>query len=100
MIDPKELRLGNYILSRETREPQTVTAIGDDYVCFDVITFYYTDIEDVDPLPLTDEYWLLFGFKKYDNLYYKGNFNVEQHRFDFVHELQNYYFATNKEEVI
>jgi hypothetical protein len=100
MINPRELRLGNYILSRETREPQTVTAIGEDYICFDAITIDYPTPEEINPLPLTDEYWDLFGFKKAVNLYYKDYFNIEHNKFQYVHELQNLYFAITKTELI
>lgn len=100
MIDPKELRIGNYIFSRETLEPQIVTAISEDYICIDAITIDYPTPEEIEPLLLTDEYWDLFEFTKTDNFYYKDDFKVEFSKFDFVHELQNYYFAMKKTELI
>lgn len=101
MINPKELRIGNYIFSKETCEPQIVTAIGEDYVCFDSITFDYTELKDIDPLPITDELFdLALKSKSIGVVKIKGDYFYCMTKLDYVHELQNVYFAITKTELI
>ncbi len=90
-------------------------------VDFEGLNSLYDDIKNIKPIPLTEEWLLKFGFRhvmnNWYNLHANGNtFNVylfEDGRyrveivsqsigvFEFVHTLQNLYFAlTNKELIL
>lgn len=75
--------------------------------------------QDMEPIPLTEEWLLKFGFEKEDGVFSKGIFEVVQlrrgidlrerfefvsHNFnpdlDYVHQLQNLYFALTGKELI
>jgi len=111
-----ELRLGNLIFSKETQENETMTTISDEYITFNSITFDYPVIEEIKPVPLTEEWLLKFGFKQKGSFYRikdsrfveviihdKGidvcNHSICLPHINHVHQLQNLYFALTNEEL-
>ena len=117
MIKANELRLGNLILVQN--QQVEVTAIEDDGI-LDTTAFFAFGMgccgcscEEADPAPLTEEWLRNFGFK-ISPIYRKGYFELEYGHFSkcyqyrqgevlyniqFVHQLQNLYFALNGEEL-
>ena len=100
MILAKELRIGNLVNTKNGIKK--VTEIGIDYDCF------FTQ-DHINPIPLTEEWLLKFGYIKIGN-----NYLIQGHSIwicndlfmcdkngmilKHVHQLQNLYFAlTNKE---
>lgn len=113
-----ELRIGNWIK-------------GDTGIEFIISGVGIKNLEEIpdagwEPIPLTEEWLLKFGFKKNDNIFYHPNYpdyELENHsRYDgiwgmgiegyldvrlgklpetiYVHQLQNLYFALTGEELI
>jgi len=112
MIQPEELRLGNYVLSKETQQPQRITGITTENPFIDAITFDYTDYEDIDPIPVTEEILLKCGFEKKDAFWFtkdiiKIETTLSRGRFKYagfvsvkhLHQLQNLYFALTGQEL-
>lgn len=115
-MDIKSLRLGNYVMYEQTTHVVTAisrTLIGTHWPGG---TENYIHLPDeLDPIPLTEEILLKCGFEKdivSEKLYKKGDYQVyfaEKPVFrmmgfsivevEFLHELQNVYFATAKKEL-
>ena len=117
-----ELRIGNYV-SIISKEPEYLkiegTKIYDDQSDEDCVRLesfdYWTDVEDIEPIPLTEDWLLKFGFE-YDQLCWNldskiswGNgvfkFSQEQRgstiflHCQYVHQLQNLFFYLTWEEL-
>lgn len=108
-----ELRIGNWIKSQFGGIQQAV-----DVMCDGINTLKYEGInyEFIEPIPLTEEWLLKFGFDKNQDLLVRGlimrysftNQTIELIRYetliDFeikhVHQLQNLYFALTGEELV
>ena len=112
-MEAKELRIGNYV--DWNGEKAIISQLLEKDVCFkcgeDCL------YEDINPIPLTEDWLINFGF---DYRFTKGKFNIltkgrlgyENGRTyfnswailekqpDYVHELQNLYYAITKEELI
>ena len=108
-----ELRIGNYYYGDVLFPSEYNVITANDLVELDSdpLDDYYQ------PLPLTEEWLLKFGFKKSDNYgndeyrldgysYFRGSFYIsdcdecgESVEINFVHELQNLYFALTKKEL-
>ena len=103
-----ELRINNWIQFRHTETPVRIT-LGD-------FVREYNDehLEDYEPIPLTEEWLLKFGFEYSDlngdsglwkippfQIYGKYNQFLYDYRLDvnYVHQLQNLYFALTGEEL-
>jgi hypothetical protein len=110
MIDPKELRIGNFIYCNTTHRIVEVQWV-------------HADFKKLDPIPLTEDWLIKFGFEKKDSGYVKEGFNTiadygSQHvslheggaqlefgyyenQLDcsFVHSLQNLYYAIMGEDL-
>jgi hypothetical protein len=107
MINTKELRIGNYVYTETIDEPYVIEQV---YELSDTINYalpkYYN------PLPLTEEWLLKFGFEKlvgWDDMEYFNSDGIhiylcgndEENWFEYendvliksVHQLQNLYFA-------
>jgi hypothetical protein len=131
MIKANELRIGNLVLGRFGGDVFPREVIG-----IDNSTVYFTegfenrfrdkqDLEDVKPIPLTEEWLVRFGFEKEEadakgiavwDEFYHGTFLISNHGTGiedyhfiayegevvdvrFVHELQNLFFAIKREEL-
>jgi len=109
MIKANELRIGNYIYSFDNISIVTSKTI-------EAIESEYMSGSPYEPIPLTEEWLLKFGFDKaavcwriiYNELgnvitinQVKGKFylNYLDREIKYVHQLQNLHFALNNEEL-
>ena len=110
-MKPEELRIGNYINS-ENGEGR-ITCIEETRVSVDNDKLPYTPLDYINPILLTGEWLIKFGFEKYDYDYKIGDFRIRNVRtlsgiqtdkfeylpfaivvkIEYVHQLQNLYFA-------
>jgi hypothetical protein len=113
-INFKELRLDNYICINNNLHPCRVKEITMSNVVVESIKENYSEptINSMNPIPLTEEWLLKFGFIKHvsQSIWYTLN-KVDVWFFDgkyvndidveikYVHELQNLYFALTKKEL-
>ena len=114
-----ELRLGNYVI--EDKKISRITGIDDETrISTDLGFFPYTFIEEINPVPLTEEWLEKFGFEKIGTNYqykwfllhgnnktgtvdfllnepYSGKYNatVLKH----VHQLQNLFWCLTGQEL-
>ena len=101
-----DLRVGNYYYWNE--EPECK---GDVYQISDTYSLYSIDEHFFyfEPIPLTEEWLLKFGFKKIGNRYGNGHkrkviLNKQFYHsiagyIKYVHQLQNLYFALTQTEL-
>ena len=119
----RELRIGNYIDRNGLMEVRVISQSG--VKIYDHVnnifppTFFDFD-ENIKPIPLTEEWLLKFGFKKDGTNYQKGWFYLHGNNrtgtidfllnepysnkynatvLQFVHQLQNLYFALTGNEL-
>ena len=105
VMKASELRIGNLIKDRAK-----VVEVENHH--FSLLESYHK--EDFQPIPLTEEWLLKFGFETKDKVFWDvGNFRVGQDRWGgydyvnrrvdidlkYVHQLQNLYFALTGEEL-
>jgi len=120
-IKASDLRIGNLIWDSEENKYFEVEQLKK-YVGSEIWVFYRNGsikCKEVEPIPLTEEWLLKFGFEK--NSYWYKDDNLIRFVFDdngwlhcsigdndkgilynkikFVHQLQNLYFALNNEEL-
>ena len=123
----EELRIGNLIEHNYfSSPPVTITGLkkdkGTDLVYISDPTFNTINIEQVKPIPLTEEWLLRFGFEETTDkgliLYYelssgaylekvgevlrlfdRGGYMLSHDNLKHVHQLQNLYFALTSEEL-
>lgn len=116
-----ELRLGNLVSNMNPRHNDrilTIESIGDNH---EVNVFYRKYLlSELEPIPLTEEWFLKFGFKKvgtnfeldffvlwyssYQNCFVWRFMNIDSNAdrpisLKYVHQLQNLYFALTGEEL-
>jgi hypothetical protein len=120
MIKGNELRIGNKV--DYYGNIVTINYINDTDVGFsDYVPFDYPLLDDLNPIPITDQWLVSFGFEKIDNpnhtpnwiwvkngnvwVYQKfkdGSFKLVAYKLTTtpsVHQLQNLYFALTGEEL-
>ncbi len=114
-----ELRIGNYINDEQT----THIIVGVDNYCIksywlkdvEKECLYETQLNQIKPIPLTEEWLLKFGFEKDElgwffkendycsfGLFFKDNewlFYISDTKIKYVHQLQNLYFALTNNEL-
>lgn len=129
MIDPKELRIGNWIIGTTDgigvpNQIQQVFSIDENYI--NPIynhqgESYYIKPEDAEPIPLTEDILIKCGFKKEGERYrspwfcdgtealyiLKDEFSFFYQplepmmpvRFESLHRLQNFFYANTYQEI-
>jgi hypothetical protein len=126
MLKASELRIGNlvsqngfygYVYSIESAEPRNDIRFSDK----DIITLFdngmtYVPIDEIEPIPLTEEWLIKFGFNKVCSMYirisdinemeffdniitFKDWFCKLEKKIQYVHQLQNLYFALTNTEL-
>ncbi|WP_061085214.1 hypothetical protein [Chryseobacterium indologenes] len=114
MIAPQELRIGNYFQESSSKEIIQVESISKDTVAF---SGYFTKGWQAEPIELTEEWLFKLGYERDKNEYCVSGFdrfNVFQsvkgpyifcddeksiRYVEYVHELQNIFFALTGEEL-
>ena len=120
-IEAKELMIDNYI--SYLAEKKQVLGFDEETVYFkNTISIDYIDIDEIEPIPLTEEWLLKFGFKKrknrhlfhwenkiviseykdeFENFFYpKTGYDIRfSNEIKYVHQLQNLYFALTGAEL-
>ena len=120
MIDPRELRIGNYVLNEEFEPHVTILSLEDgseDNYCkigIDDYNFSYSSLEFCSYIPLTEEWLDKFSFipKDFGNGFkdwrtsegftvneYSGMLSYKGIDLDSVHQLQNLFFAITGKEL-
>ena len=118
-MEVKAIRFGNLVKHINESSILKVSGINNESIWVDEMPDYHyeMDIELIEPIPLTEDWLLKFGFEK-DNEYYSkgtkhyhlpsksfysGNDHVSggnvDARIKYVHQLQNLYFALTGEEL-
>ena len=116
-----DLRIGNLVYSKETNRFQKITGLTDENPFIDAVTFDYTNYDEIEALPITEEMLFNFGYGKKHDIYYKNNSllrfignevfysrgEIDDTEFQeyitsvkYVHQLQNLYFALTGRELI
>jgi len=116
-----DLRIGNYIFSKETNKEQKITGLTDENPFINAITFDYTLYDEIEPILINEKWLNKFGFWSIDTIrninFYKENFKYSIKKVEksnnwlfcdkdiifthlqFVHELQNLYHALTHSEI-
>ena len=109
-LNYKELRIGNLVNVSE--KPETVTGVLQ-FGCYFHLLYYPFNLSQIEPIKLTEEWLVKFGFKKLDKYTFVKNgffihrrkigfiFNIGRKKIilNFVHLLQNMYFCTELKEL-
>lgn len=108
-----DLRIGNLIFSNETQDVQKITGLTEENPFIDAITFDYISYDEIEAIPLTEEWLLKFqlgkqngypyrflnGFIKIRNgIYFFKYYDLEVD-INSVHKLQNLYFSLKGSEL-
>lgn len=127
MIQPQELRIGNSVntelgiaevigIYEDVVDVKGVSVIdnsSENKISISTRSFDgCVEYEKIQPIPLTEEILLKFGFLKDDNFYHLNNIWIsnfyenyfsldgfDETKIEFVHQLQNLYFALTGEEL-
>jgi len=105
-----ELRIGNYVETTDKRHNEKYIKV--ESILFETINVQFREynLKHIQPIPLTEEWLIKFGFKNHGiiNSYcfvdeklridYLSNEYFPRH-VEFVHELQNIYFALTGEDL-
>lgn len=120
-MKPNELRIGNKVMQdKEICDVVSISGIKYSFNQQDVDLYYYGNnklekhvVSSLKPIPLTEEWFLKFGFNEgYSGYYHIGYFIISVKgqvyfgeteayiaKIHFVHQLQNLYFALTGEEL-
>jgi hypothetical protein len=118
-----ELRIGNYVFCLETNSVQRITGLTSEMPFIDAITFDYRNYDEIEPIPLNEEWLIKLGFQTFHkNDWSVGGENSNEliHAITittyyktpicrvrgkdvpfiyYVHQLQNLYFALTLKEL-
>lgn len=105
-----ELRIGNYLKWKDESQIAQIRYILKEAIGLedDIPSDLATDLDFFEPIPLTEEWLLKFGFResnKYLVKYRLGlkkrgdNYFYDNISIQYVHSLQNLYFALTDEEL-
>ena len=119
-MEAKELRIGNWVSRLGYYKQIKSIEKGCGKIDYVSVGEVFTS-NQIDPIPLTEEWLKKFGFVKVANHYEKNCFNIYKYkdeieiefrndeddesfvigmRYNYVHQLQNLYFAVTGEELI
>ncbi len=107
-MDARELRIGNWVMNQGLK----IEFDENDWDCIINRIYSRTPMDRYEPIPLTEEWLVKFGFKKDKNEYILVNgIRIELERLiihidntiicliKYVHQLQNLYFCLTSEEL-
>jgi hypothetical protein len=108
-MDARELRIGNLFVDKQTQTIINVIGLTENIITF---SGHFKNDWKAEPIPLTEEWLLKFGFCKFKNYndFSKGGIIIHGRKRGFVlrksvpdikyvHQLQNLYFALTGEEL-
>ena len=120
----QELRIGNYVFSKETQKHQMIVGVTLENPFIDAITFDYTTYNEIEPIPLTEQWLIDFGLSGrlgevsdtyhiginpvthdwlFDIVWIHGTdypfYRNGQFMIKHVHQIQNLYFAITGQEL-
>lgn len=106
-----EIRIGNLVFSIETNSNEKIVGITEEHPYLDTITFDYSNYDEIEQIPLTEEWLEKFGFVKNSlNIFCKDDILVVNGfevilgkiivKIENVHSLQNLYFALTGKELV
>jgi len=117
-MEAKELRIGNLFIEENSKKIIEVIGLEKNRVVFSGM---FLDKWQAEPIPLTEEWLLKFGFEENDNIYKLNNFGkfiffehlnsfgfypsgllnslMRMDNLKSVHQLQNLYFALTGKEL-
>jgi len=103
-----ELRMGNYVkFITSDNEYSIIGGLDSDNVYINERTWNYVEFEEIEPIPLTEDWWDKFkedefiltdksGFVIFKNRYAYQFIFID---YPYVHQLQNLYFALTQKEL-
>ncbi len=110
-----ELRIGNLVYCVATNNIQKITGITEEHTYVNSITFDYLEYDELEPIDITEEWLISFGFEHSDFLqdFIKDSFHLiitnngkfispdicRSPELKYVHQLQNLYFALTGKEL-
>ena len=110
-IEANELRIGNLVFDHLGRVQTVAETRADAYICYltNGAKLKYK-LNTTKPIPLSEEWWLKFGFEELydDGEFYKDGFHYMDKKLyfytssipiEYVHGLQNLYFALTGDEL-
>lgn len=119
-MKPSEIRIGNLAMSQDGNVLSCMGITAHNHEHRGVFWYgdelgFYESIEDMKPIPLTEEWLVKFGFENGELLVFEGYVLFKKfpdiitleidgnrmplHGFKYVHQLQNLYFALTGEEL-
>jgi hypothetical protein len=122
-MDAKGLRIGNIVCNKSAENTESVVCgiSNQGMIRFDYNIRSWYELRDIEPIPLTEEWLLKFGFENDRNGYrlvdkyslsiscdkdnklhpcYGDRILLNAVTLDYVHQLQNLYYALTGEELI
>lgn len=114
-MKPTDLRIGNIIKWKYGEDNyNAITGVDEEMIGIDTITPFGVEPKDIEPIQITEEWLVRFGFEKEHGYFIKSKMKFDINtigkvRFhwsqkvtyiDYVHQLQNLYFALIGEELI
>jgi len=118
-----ELRIGNLVYCVATNNIQKITGITEEHTYVNSITFDYLEFDELEPIDITEEWLIRFGFEHSDRFgfehsdflqdFIKDSFHLiitnngkfispdicRSPELKYVHQLQNLYFALTGKEL-
>lgn len=123
MIQANELRIGNLVYNESYITEKITSVIEDQVKSKPYLSFFdenWVNIKHIEPIPLTEEWLLKFGFETDEICFYKENFTIGHFAGNMfiwlpsgslssskygveiktIHHLQNLYFSLFEKELV